>query len=62
VGGGPTAGRQEHLAQARQIERLSFTVHVPLVCVGIAFPASNTALAGAIPLLRSALASSSERA
>src|SRR3954471_10773638 len=29
---------QEHLAQARQMQALSFAVHIPLVCFGIAFP------------------------
>jgi hypothetical protein len=29
---------QEHLDQARQMQALSFAVHVPLVCFGIAFP------------------------
>jgi hypothetical protein len=29
---------QEHLAQARQIQGLSFTAHIPLVCFGITFP------------------------
>jgi cytochrome d ubiquinol oxidase subunit I len=29
---------QEHLLQARQMQALSFTVHIPLVCFGIAFP------------------------
>jgi cytochrome bd ubiquinol oxidase subunit I len=32
-------GAQEHLLQARQMQALSFTVHIPLVCFGIAFPA-----------------------
>jgi cytochrome d ubiquinol oxidase subunit I len=31
-------GAQEHLLQARQMQTLSFTVHIPLVCFGIAFP------------------------
>jgi cytochrome d ubiquinol oxidase subunit I len=30
---------QEHLLQARQMQALSFVVHIPLVCFGIAFPA-----------------------
>src|SRR6059058_1523794 len=30
---------QEHLSQARQMQALSFAVHIPLVCFGIAFPA-----------------------
>jgi cytochrome bd-type quinol oxidase subunit 1 len=29
---------QQHLFQARQMQALSFAVHVPLVCFGIAFP------------------------
>jgi len=31
-------GEQAHLDQARQMQALSFTVHIPLVCFGIAFP------------------------
>jgi cytochrome d ubiquinol oxidase subunit I len=34
---GPVA--QDHLLQARQMQALSFTAHIPLVCFGIAFPA-----------------------
>ena len=30
---------QQYLLQARQMQALSFTVHIPLVCFGIAFPA-----------------------
>jgi cytochrome d ubiquinol oxidase subunit I len=30
---------QGHLLQARQMQALSFAVHIPLVCFGIAFPA-----------------------
>ncbi len=30
---------QHYLAQARQMQALSFAVHIPLVCFGIAFPA-----------------------
>ena len=30
---------QEHLLVARQMQALSFAVHIPLVCFGIAFPA-----------------------
>jgi cytochrome bd ubiquinol oxidase subunit I len=30
---------QDHLLQARQMQALSFTAHIPLVCFGIAFPA-----------------------
>src|SRR4051794_36117157 len=33
---GPVA--QDHLLQARQMQALSFTVPIPLVCFGIAFP------------------------
>ncbi len=29
---------QEHLDQARQMQALSFAVHIPLVCFGVAFP------------------------
>src|SRR5436853_4487108 len=32
-------GEQEYLWQARQMQALSFAVHIPLVCFGIAFPA-----------------------
>ncbi|MDP1793963.1 MAG: cytochrome ubiquinol oxidase subunit I, partial [Acidimicrobiales bacterium] len=31
--------QQQYLDQARQLQALSFAVHIPLVCVGIAFPA-----------------------
>jgi cytochrome d ubiquinol oxidase subunit I len=30
---------QDYLLQARQMQALSFAVHIPLVCFGIAFPA-----------------------
>src|SRR5215211_8642492 len=30
---------QEYLLEARQMQALSFAVHIPLVCFGIAFPA-----------------------
>jgi cytochrome d ubiquinol oxidase subunit I len=30
---------QDHLLEARQMQSLSFAVHIPLVCFGIAFPA-----------------------
>jgi cytochrome bd ubiquinol oxidase subunit I len=33
------AVHQEYLLQARQMQTLSFVVHIPLVCFGIAFPA-----------------------
>jgi cytochrome d ubiquinol oxidase subunit I len=32
-------GAQDYLLQARQMQALSFAVHIPLVCFGIAFPA-----------------------
>src|SRR6476620_1215455 len=32
-------GEQKYLFQARQMQALSFAVHIPLVCFGIAFPA-----------------------
>jgi cytochrome bd ubiquinol oxidase subunit I len=35
--GGPV--EQEYLLQARQMQAMSFMVHIPLVCFGIAFPA-----------------------
>jgi cytochrome d ubiquinol oxidase subunit I len=31
--------KQQYLLQARQMQALSFAVHIPLVCFGIAFPA-----------------------
>jgi hypothetical protein len=31
------SGTQEYLLQARQMQALSFAVHIPLVCFGIAF-------------------------
>src|SRR6202167_4300155 len=34
-----TPVRQAYLLQARQMQALSFAVHIPLVCFGIAFPA-----------------------
>ncbi|HEV7713144.1 MAG TPA: cytochrome ubiquinol oxidase subunit I, partial [Asanoa sp.] len=30
---------QDYLLEARQMQALSFVVHIPLVCIGIAFPA-----------------------
>ena len=30
---------QEYLLEARQMQALSFAVHIPLVCFGVAFPA-----------------------
>ena len=32
-------GNQDYLLQARQMQAMSFAVHIPLVCFGIAFPA-----------------------
>jgi cytochrome bd ubiquinol oxidase subunit I len=32
-------GEQKYLDEARQMQALSFAVHIPLVCFGIAFPA-----------------------
>ncbi len=34
-----TTAHQAYLLQARQMQALSFTAHIPLVCFGIAFPA-----------------------
>jgi cytochrome bd ubiquinol oxidase subunit I len=34
-----TAAQQQYLLQAREMQALSFAVHIPLVCFGIAFPA-----------------------
>ena len=42
--GGPVD--QEYLLQARQMQALSFAVHIPLVCFGIAFPAMVLFLEG----------------
>ena len=42
--GGPL--EQEYLLQARQMQALSFVVHIPLVCFGIAFPAMVLFLEG----------------
>jgi cytochrome d ubiquinol oxidase subunit I len=40
VGGALGGGAdQEYLLEARQMQALSFAVHIPLVCFGIAFPA-----------------------
>jgi cytochrome d ubiquinol oxidase subunit I len=33
------AAQQQYLLEARQLQALSFAVHIPLVCFGIAFPA-----------------------
>jgi cytochrome d ubiquinol oxidase subunit I len=35
----PAQMQQDYLLQARQMQALSFAVHIPLVCIGIAFPA-----------------------
>ena len=35
----PAGISQDYLLQARQMQALSFVVHIPLVCFGIAFPA-----------------------
>jgi cytochrome bd ubiquinol oxidase subunit I len=35
----PAGINQDNLLQARQMQALSFAVHIPLVCFGIAFPA-----------------------
>jgi cytochrome bd ubiquinol oxidase subunit I len=35
----PAEVQQDYLLQARQMQALSFAVHIPLVCFGIAFPA-----------------------
>jgi cytochrome bd ubiquinol oxidase subunit I len=42
--GGPA--EQEYLLEARQMQALSFAVHIPLVCFGIAFPAMVLFLEG----------------
>ena len=34
----PAGINQDYLLQARQMQALSFVVHIPLVCFGIAFP------------------------
>nr|WP_246345731.1 cytochrome ubiquinol oxidase subunit I [Conexibacter arvalis] len=34
-----TPVEQDHLDQARQMQAMSFAVHIPLVCFGVAFPA-----------------------
>jgi hypothetical protein len=39
VASGLTTVQQDYLLQARQMQALSFVVHIPLVCFGIAFPA-----------------------
>ena len=42
--GGPVD--QDYLLQARQMQAMSFAVHIPLVCFGIAFPAMVLFLEG----------------
>jgi cytochrome bd ubiquinol oxidase subunit I len=42
--GGPVD--QDYLVQARQMQAMSFAVHIPLVCFGIAFPAMVLFLEG----------------
>jgi cytochrome bd ubiquinol oxidase subunit I len=42
--GGPE--NQDYLLQARQMQAMSFAVHIPLVCFGIAFPAMVVFLEG----------------
>ena len=42
--GGPV--NQDYLDQARQMQAMSFAVHIPLVCFGIAFPAMVVFLEG----------------
>jgi cytochrome d ubiquinol oxidase subunit I len=44
VVGGPVD--QDYLLQARQMQAMSFAVHIPLVCFGIAFPAMVLFLEG----------------
>src|ERR671935_26343 len=39
IAAGLAPGMQRHLLQARQMQALSFAVHIPLVCFGIALPA-----------------------
>jgi cytochrome bd ubiquinol oxidase subunit I len=39
AGGAFSPADQAYLDQARQMQALSFAVHIPLVCFGIAFPA-----------------------
>jgi cytochrome bd ubiquinol oxidase subunit I len=39
LGGVFASADQDYLLQARQMQALSFAVHIPLVCFGIAFPA-----------------------
>jgi hypothetical protein len=36
--GAALAVEQEHLLEARQMQALSFIVHIPLVCFGLALP------------------------
>jgi len=37
--GAMSTAHQAYLLEARQMQALSFSVHIPLVCFGIAFPA-----------------------
>src|SRR5215204_7097902 len=37
---------QQYLLEARQMQALSFAVHIPIVCFGIAFPAFVLMLEG----------------
>ena len=39
VAAGFPTPQQDYLFQARQMQAMSFAVHIPLVCFGIAFPA-----------------------
>ena len=39
AGAGPAPVNQPYLFEARQMQALSLSVHIPLVCSGIAFPA-----------------------
>jgi hypothetical protein len=41
--------QQDYLLQARQMQALSFAVHIPLVCFGIAFPAHGAVCRVALP-------------
>ena len=45
-------GEQEHLLMARQMQALSFAVHIPLVCFGIAFPVMVLLMEGLGPAHR----------
>ena len=41
----------DHLLESRQMQALSFTVHIPLVCFGIAFPVPHRAAAAPTALI-----------